>query len=108
MKHPKGPTPGEPARAEPPADSTMIVTLTVAQLRAVVADAVADALADLAPPKDPKLTVSGAEMAHLLGISRASMHKLRTRDGCPALKMGDHFRYQPAAVMAWLEARGTR
>jgi hypothetical protein len=51
--------------------------------------------------------VSGAQMGHLLGISRSMMHKLRL-EGCPAVKIGDGFRFSPIRVVAWLEARGDR
>lgn len=92
-----------------PSEAALVVTLTVAALRAVIADAVADALADLdAVGPDEPLTVSGSEMAHRLGISRTALYKLRTRDGCPAMKVGDHYRYKPDAVLAWLEQRGSK
>jgi len=51
--------------------------------------------------------VSGAQMGHLLGISRSMMHKLRL-EGCPAVKIGDGFRFSPVRVTAWLESRGAK
>lgn len=87
------------------APDALVVTLSRAELRSLVAEAVADALAELAPPKDEPLTLSGVEMARRLGISRSAMHRLRVDHGCPAVRVGDFYRYRPAAVVAWLESR---
>jgi hypothetical protein len=87
-------------------DDRLLVTLTRRELCELVRVAVADALAELGHDGlDEPLTVSGAEMGRRLGVSRSTMHELRTRDGCPALLVGDHYRYEPAAVMAWLRSR---
>ena len=82
-----------------------VIVTTPEALRELVRDAVADALAEAAPAaKDEALLVSGGEMARLLGVSRTTMHRLRL-EGCPAVRLGDTYRYSTARVMSWLEAR---
>lgn len=71
-----------------------------------VAPLLADLLADLLRNREPEL-LGGAQMAAKLSISRSKLHVLRT-EGCPSVKVGDVFKYEPAAVMAWLKARGAK
>lgn len=68
-------------------------------------DALADTLTEGTVEPEP-LTLSGAEMARRLGISRSTMHELR-KQGCPCVRIGDHHRYCSADVLAWLKARET-
>lgn len=86
----------------------LVVTMTVDALRALVDDAVATALArhdaERLPPTD---LVSGQEMARRIDVSRATLHRLR-HEGCPAVAIGDGFKYEPAAVVAWLRARNLK
>ena len=94
-----------PADAE---DGRLLVTLTVSELRELVREAVVDLLAEHHHESAVEpLTLSGAEMARKLGVSRSTMAELRTRDGCPAVRIGDHFRFEPAAVMAWLRSQSS-
>jgi hypothetical protein len=86
-------------------DEALLVTLRVADLRQLVQDAVIDALAEFRAGAAPQPELlSGAAMAARLGVSRTTMHRLRL-DGCPAVRVGDVYRYRPAIVMAWLESR---
>jgi hypothetical protein len=82
----------------------MLVQLTTEQLHELIRGAVADALDEHHPTQDEPLTVSGAEMAMRLGVSRSMVHNLRL-EGCPCLRMGDHYRYEPEAVLSWLRSR---
>ena len=84
----------------------LVVTLTVDALRELVEQATALALerhdAERLPPAD---LVSGAEMARRIDVSRATLHRLR-HEGCPAVAIGDTFKYSPPDVVAWLRDRG--
>lgn len=86
-------------------DATPLVMLTVTQLERIVQGAVLDALDkhEQGRAPTPEL-VSGATMAKKLGVSRTKMHRLR-EEGCPSVRVGDVFKFQPAKVMSWLEAR---
>jgi hypothetical protein len=87
------------------AADSMLVTMTASQLRTLVANAVVEALAEYeAGRTPPPELLNGADMARALGISRTSLHRLRVQ-GCPAVRIGDGFRYRPRAVLAWLEHR---
>jgi hypothetical protein len=88
--------------------STDLVIVPRAELRELIASAVAEALSEhhhaAAPAPD---LVPGADMARRIGVSRTTMHRLRVA-GCPAVRVGDTWRYAPADVVAWLRARGQR
>lgn len=73
------------------------------QLAVRVADLVMAALAEYDEGKraTPDL-LSGQQMADKLGVSRTKLHKLRG-EGCPSVKVGDIFKYEPAAVLDWLK-----
>lgn len=99
--HRSAPTGGE-------MDGTRLaVTLTVDQLRELVRDIVAEALIDLRPDTSGPATLSGAQMAERIGVSRTTMHSLRV-EGCPAIRVGDAYRYEPDRVLTWLRSRGPR
>lgn len=91
-------------------DDQMLVQLRKCDLRELIADtvaeAVADALEDLKRNREPDL-LSGKQMAEKIGVSRSKLHGLRL-DGCPSVKVGDVFKFEPTAVMAWLKARGAK
>lgn len=48
--------------------------------------------------------VSGGRMAQLLNVSRSTMHRMRLA-GAPAIKLGDTYKYEPDAVIAWARGR---
>lgn len=68
-----------------------------------VADRVFEAISEFeaGKPDSPDL-LSGPQMAKRLGISRTKLHRLRT-EGCPAVKVGDVYKFEPANVLAWLK-----
>lgn len=82
----------------------LVVVLTISQFRLLIQEAVESVLDDQrASPTEPAL-LSGSELAARLGISRASVHRLRL-EGCPAIKICDSFKFEIAAVLGWLRAR---
>jgi hypothetical protein len=84
---------------------TVLTSEQVAQLAYDAAlAALAEFAADRAPP--PEL-VDGVAMARLISVSRATLHRLRVA-GMPAIPVGETFRYRPAAVISWLEQRGSK
>lgn len=87
-----------------PAGASMLVTLTAADLRALVVDAVADVLAELAAPSGAPELVDAPTLARRLSVSRSTVHRMRTA-GMPAIRMGETFRFRVADCIAWLEAR---
>jgi hypothetical protein len=84
-----------------------LVLLESDDLKRLIQEAVRDALADHAstPKADTPELVSGAAMARALSVSRATMHRMRLR-GCPAVKLGDSWKYRPVRVLAWVETHG--
>jgi len=52
----------------------------------------------------PAELVSSAEMCRRLGVSRSTLHRLR-KEGAPAVRVGDVFRYRADRVIEWFEAR---
>jgi hypothetical protein len=70
----------------------------------IVAEAVRDALAELAPREAPPALIDTASLCVELGVSRPTVAKL-VGEGLPVVHVGDHARYRLAAVIAWLEAR---
>lgn len=79
-----------------------IYTLTVAQLLAQL-ERIAER--DPSPAESPPLLVTGSRLAELCSVSRATVHRWRQR-GMPAIQVGDEYRYEPAACLAWLRAGG--
>jgi hypothetical protein len=106
MANVKGSTSSAAARD----DDQMLVQLRKCDLRELIADAVADAMADalsdLKRNREPDL-LSGKEMAAKIGVSRTKLYVLRN-EGCPSVKVGDTYKFEPAAVLRWLKERGTR
>jgi len=107
MAHPKTSTASAAARDD---GEQMLVQLRKCDLRELIADTVAEALADalddLKRNREPDL-LGGKDMAAKLGVSRTKLHVLRT-EGCPCVKVGDTYKFEPAAVMAWLKGRGAK
>src|SRR5690606_36864920 len=88
-------------RNDPP--DPPIVLLTESRLRALVGEAVADALGEREGDSPRTELVSGSELAVLLGVSRTSVHRLRVR-GMPAVPILDTYRFRPAECLAWLQS----
>lgn len=91
---------------QPGNDNSPIVMLTRAQLRELLHDTVLAALEEYRQGERPeKATLGGAELAAKIGVSRTKVHHLR-HAGMPSLKVGDVYRYELAACLAWLRERG--
>jgi hypothetical protein len=83
-----------------------IVMLTTAQLQAIIQNSVIAALAEFKATERPdQATLSGAELAVRLGLSRTRIHHLR-QTGMPAIRVGEIYRYELAPCLAWLRERG--
>jgi hypothetical protein len=79
-------------------------------LLAAYADRLADLVADrvlarLADRAEPAL-LDRAGLARALAISPASLDTLRRREGFPEIRVLDAPRFELAAVLEWLHARG--
>jgi hypothetical protein len=94
-------------RPSRPADEeTPVVMLTVRQLRELMHGAALAALEEHRAGERPEqATLSGADLAPRLGVSRTRVHHLR-QAGMPAIKVGEVYRYELAACLAWLRERG--
>lgn len=86
-----------------------LVVISKEALREVVRDAVAEVLcASRGAPREIERQIVGpVEMARMLDVSRTTLHRLRV-EGCPAVKLGDCFKFSPPEVLAWLKARGQK
>jgi hypothetical protein len=88
------------------APSQALVLTTRAELTDLVREAVAAAIAEQSESRPVERQVVGPnEMSRMLDISRTSLHRLRS-EGCPAVRLGDVYKYEPSAVLTWLKARG--
>ncbi len=85
-------------------EDTMLVTLRVAELRAIVRDEIAAAEH---PPAGPEPLLDLRGMCDWLSCSAASVTRM-VRDGCPTMRLGVHGerRWNRASVQSWLETRG--
>lgn len=86
----------------------MLVQLSADDLRALVVDAVAEALRERFAERPTEAALLGpGPMAARLGVSRTTLHRLRL-DGCPAVRLGDSWKYEPTTVLDWLRARSVK
>lgn len=87
-----------------------LIDMTDEDLDELIADrlakSLADAFDDLRRNREPDL-LGGREMAAKIGVSRSKLHGLRI-EGCPSVRVGDTYKFEPAVVMAWLKARGAK
>lgn len=93
-------------RQEPDSGAALVLT-TRAQLAELVREAVAQAFAEPSTRPMERDVVGPIEMARRLDISRTTLHRMRVA-GCPAVRLGDVFKFEPAAVLEWLKSRGSR
>lgn len=88
-------------------DDSMVVTLTVTELRELVRSEVDSALAEaLAGARKPPALLSRAALADALGISLPTVDRMRREQGFPKVRVGDVHKFELAAVLAWLRRRG--
>lgn len=78
----------------------IVATLTVAELREVLADC-----APVSAPATAPALLDRAGLAKSLGTSLATVDRLRAEPGFPQLKLGDSPRFETERVVAWLRAR---
>jgi hypothetical protein len=91
-------------RAPVPATDPLIVTLTAGQLRALVLDVVQAAVDEVARPR-PTALIDTQDLATELHVSEPTIRKMRD-EGMPVIRIGETYRYELAAVLAWLRQRG--
>jgi len=84
----------------------LAVTLTQAQLRSLVREAVREELGKgaSAPPE----YLSTDEVATLIGCTTVSIAKYCERDGMPCVRIGRMRRFLRDDVLAWLEERRSK
>lgn len=86
-----------------PAGASMLVTLTAADLRALVFDAVADVLAELAPGAEPPSDVlTRSEAARFLRCSLTQLDRLCRDGGLPFHLLGESRRFLRSELVAYV------
>jgi excisionase family DNA binding protein len=95
--------PTRPAAVSRPAPR-LVVQLSEADLRQLVADVVQAAVDEVARPLPPAL-LDTEQLCHELGVSAPTVRRMRD-EGMPVVRIGDVYRYELAAVLAWLRSRG--
>jgi predicted DNA-binding transcriptional regulator AlpA len=88
-------------QAEKHAEPHMVVQLTVSDLRALIAEAVTEAL-DARDTKSTPALLNQKQLAELLGTSERSIYSLR-QQGLPCVMLSDSPRFEQAAVLAWMK-----
>ena len=83
-----------------------IVVLTVDQLRAIVAETVADTIAKVGPRADDHDVMSRRQVAKLVGVCPVTVSKLVKEEGLPLLRvLGKSWRFSRREVLAWMGRR---
>lgn len=80
--------------------AVVVLTLTADELRALIRDAVADALGAQRPAR----LLTPRELAAELGVSVDTIER-RAREGLPHVLVGTRRRFDAGACRAWLAAR---
>jgi hypothetical protein len=81
-----------------------LIALSPDELRAMVRDAVAEAMAG-DKPASTKRYMDAKEIAAHFGVSRATVSNWTAKEGCPHLLRGKVLRFELAAVEAWFRGR---
>lgn len=82
--------------------SEFIVGLTVAQLRELIAESVAEVLADGSPSHQPSEVLTRREAAEFLKTSVATLDRLVREGSLPSHRLGDSPRFVRAELLAYL------
>ena len=91
--------------AEAQAPQVMVVS-TEADLRRLIGEAVAAAIAQQTSPA--RELMNATEAAEMLGIHPKSVTKYVKSEGLPGIKVGGHYRFRRADIIAWLEERAMK
>jgi excisionase family DNA binding protein len=82
------------------------VVISVEQLRALVREELADALAKGGPQDELHDILDREQAAKLIGVTTRTIPRLVERDGLPTLRrVGKLWRFRRTDVMAWLAAK---
>lgn len=80
-----------------------IVLVPLAELRALLADAIAEAVTKAAPRQESEV-LNRKQVAALIGRNPCTIPKLVREDGLPTLRrVGKFWRFSRRAVLAWME-----
>jgi predicted DNA-binding transcriptional regulator AlpA len=83
-----------------------LVDMTAEDLRELVADTVATALAEQEPRNDAEpLQLNRSEASQFLGISLPQLDRLVREQGLPYSVVGDCKRFDPRELKQWAKAR---
>jgi hypothetical protein len=82
----------------------LLVTLTSDDLRALVAEAVAEALADRPPEAATPALLTQRQLAKTLNVSERSVYSFRS-EGMPHLMIGESPRFALVECLAWFRTR---
>jgi excisionase family DNA binding protein len=81
----------------------LLVTMTRAELRSVIAEAIAEALATKSTHGE---WLDSKSAAKLIGCAPRSVQKFARRSGLPSHRIGEKLlRYRRSEVLAWMEGR---
>jgi len=81
-----------------------IVVMSPAELRALLAEVIAETASATSKPPEPAPLMDRHGLAQLLDVSLSTVDRL-IREGVPRVYVGDAPRFDRERVMAWLEAR---
>lgn len=85
--------------------SSMIVTMTQAQLRELVSSAVRDALGKVS---DEPEYMTMEQVTELMQVHERTVRSWIADNGLPALRAGREFRFRRASVLEWLNTRASK
>jgi len=95
------PTP--PSKSQTPQPARLLVTLTEADLRALL-DEHTERIEEVIAARPPEHLLTPGEASQILQVSPPTVAKLR-REGMPAIKMGETWRYERTVILEWLRQR---
>ncbi|MFZ5895338.1 MAG: helix-turn-helix domain-containing protein [Myxococcota bacterium] len=94
------------ATSEPKSSARLLLTLTDEEFGALLDKHICAALVERVPhAAQTREFVPATEVARRCSVSRMTVHRWRVA-GCPAVRVGDTWRYRFADVVRWLEAGG--
>jgi len=86
-------------------DDSLLVTLTVSQLRALVREEVNDAIGT---SSDDQKWLTLEQVADMLQVTTKTVRAWVRDEGLPASKAGPEYRFRKDLVLSWLEERAVK
>ncbi|MGH3430114.1 MAG: helix-turn-helix domain-containing protein [Mycobacteriales bacterium] len=87
-------------------NSTMLVTLTTDQLRALISEAVDAAL--LKKHEVASDVITRDQAAKILGVHPVVVARYAKHRGLPGMRMGREWRFRRSAILRWLEEQAVK